>query len=72
MAGGFGAQSRDARHAVSATAGSRCPYWLLRTRRADICEVGREHSERRRDDKVVMAPSRFQSEPTSRARLKTN
>ena len=69
MAGGFGAQSRDTRHAVSATAGSRCPYWLLRTRRADICEVGREHGERRGDNKVVMAASRLQAEPASRARL---
>jgi hypothetical protein len=64
-----GKSSGDARHAVSETAGSRWPYWLLRTRRADICEIGREHSERRCDDQVVVAASRLQAEPASLARF---
>ena len=33
------------------------------------CETCRQHSERRRDDKVVMAASRLQSEPALGARL---
>jgi hypothetical protein len=37
---------------------------------ADVCEVRCEHGERGRDDQVVMAASRLQSEPALRARLK--
>ena len=32
-------------------------------------KIRRQHGERRRDDEVVMAASRLQSEPASRARL---